>query len=63
MKPDMKNALVFAHRANIDRYRRLAKTRPTVTERNFTGRRLDEEEEALPECVRRDARFDRRDLA
>lgn len=51
MKPDMKNALVFAHRANIDRYQRLLKTHLTVTERNFIERRLSEEEEELLEIA------------
>lgn len=57
MKPDMKDALVLAHRANIDRYRRLLNTYLTATERNFVERRLDEEEEALLEVAERAARM------
>jgi len=63
MTLEMKNALVFAHRANIDRYRRLLKTYLTVTEREFIERRLGEEEEALLEIVQRAEVIDCRNAA
>lgn len=58
MKSDVKHALVFAHRTNIDRYRRLMKTHLTVNERQFIERRLDEEEQALMDIVQSAARLD-----
>lgn len=58
MKPDMRDALLLVHRANIDRYRKLLKTDLTVTERNFIERRLGEEEEELLEIAQRAARLD-----
>jgi len=44
---------MFAHRTNIDRYRRLLKTYLTVNEREFIERRLGEEEKALLEIAQR----------
>lgn len=57
MTPDMKEALVFAHRENIERYRRLLNTQLTATEREFIERRLGEEEAALLEFAERAARM------
>ena len=47
MKLDLQNALEFAYRANINRYRRLMSTYLTSDEREFVERRLGEEEKAL----------------
>lgn len=63
MTSDMKNAFVFARRANIDRYRRLLKTHLTVTERGFIERRLGEEEAALLEIVQEAELVDCRNVA
>lgn len=63
MTSDMKNAFLFARRANIDRYRRLLKTNLTVTERDFIERRLGEEEAALLEIVQRAELIDCRNVA
>ena len=43
----LRNASVFAHQANINRYRKLLTSDLTVNEREFIERRLGEEEEAL----------------
>ena len=58
MTLDMQNALVFAHRANINRYRKLLNTHLTVNERQFIERRLGEEEKALLEIVQSAALVD-----
>ena len=47
MKLDLQNALEFAYRANINRYRRLMTTYLTSDEREFVERRLGQEETAL----------------
>ena len=47
MKLDLQNALEFAYRANINRYRRLLSTYLTADEREFIERQLGEEEKAL----------------
>jgi hypothetical protein len=51
MTPNLREDLVFAHRTNIERYRRLLKTHLTVIEREFVERRLGEEERALMEIA------------
>ena len=53
MTSDMQKVMVFAHRTNIDRYRRLLKTYLTVNEREFIERRLDEEERSLMEVIQK----------
>ena len=53
MTSNLQNGLVYAHRANIDRYRRLLKTHLTEHERDFITRRLGEEEDALLEVANR----------
>jgi hypothetical protein len=58
MTSDMQKVLEFAHRANIDRYRRLLKTYLTVNERQFIERRLGDEEKALIEIAHRTALVD-----
>ena len=47
MTSDLSKALRSAHRANIDRYRRLLQTHLTDDERQFVERRIAEEEAAL----------------
>jgi hypothetical protein len=47
MTSELNKALRSAHRANIDRYRRLLKTHLTDGERQFVERRIAEEEAAL----------------
>jgi hypothetical protein len=44
---DDKLARLRTHRNNIDRYRRLLKTRLTQLERDYIDRRLSEEQSAL----------------
>jgi hypothetical protein len=46
------SALLFAHKANINRYRSLLKTYLTDNERKFVERRIGEEEKALFEITR-----------
>ena len=48
---DEKLALLRTHRNNIDRYRRLLKTRLTDLERRFIERRLSEEQTAMDELA------------
>jgi hypothetical protein len=62
MTPNKREKLVFAHRANIEKYRRLLKTHLTDIEREFIERRLGEEK-ALLEVVQRATLFDCRDAA
>lgn len=45
--PELKLALLSAHRANIERYRRLLETYLTSDERRFVERRLAEEQAAM----------------
>ena len=47
MMMDEKLALLRCHRGNIDRYRRLLKTKLTDLERAFIERRLSEEQAKL----------------
>lgn len=49
------NAFIFAHKANINRYRRLLQTYLTANERHFIQRRLGEEEKALMEAAQKAA--------
>jgi hypothetical protein len=46
-----KETIRFAHRANIDRYRRILETQLTAEERRFLERRLAEEQAALKELA------------
>ena len=48
---DFIKAREFAHRANIDRYRRLLRTHLSDLERDFLERRLAEEQAALRQMV------------
>ncbi len=43
------DALLFAHRTNIERYRKILQTHLTAQERSFVERRLAEERAALEE--------------
>jgi hypothetical protein len=63
MSSELRNALLFAHRTNIDRYRRLLTTYVTVNEREFVERRVSEEEEALQNLARKAALEDCLDSA
>ncbi len=47
MTSDLNKALRSAHRANIERYRRLLQTHLTENERQFVERRIAEEQRAL----------------
>ncbi len=47
MKFQGDSAQIFAHRANVARYRRMLTGRLTPVERDFIERRLTEENEAL----------------
>jgi hypothetical protein len=47
MGPDIQNAFVFAHQANIERYRKILETYLTTDERHFVESRLAEEQAAL----------------
>jgi hypothetical protein len=47
MTSDLNKALRSAHRANIDRYRRLLQTHLSDNERQFVERRIAEEQQAL----------------
>lgn len=58
MASDLQNALAYAHRANIDRYRRLLKTHLAHHEREFIEQRLGEEEDALLEVAQQAAQLD-----
>jgi hypothetical protein len=58
MTSNLQNSLIYAHRANIDRYRMLLKTYLTGNERQFIERRLGEEEKALMEIAQRAALVD-----
>lgn len=58
MQSDLQRVLIFAHRTNIDRYRRLLKSYLTVNERQFIERRLGEEEKALMDITQSATRLD-----
>jgi hypothetical protein len=60
MASGLESALRAAHRANIDRYRRLLKTDLTDIERQFVRRRLAEEQEALRQIAKTNALLDSR---
>jgi len=62
MTPNKREKLVFAHRTNIEKYRRLLRTHLTDIEREFVERRLGEEE-ALLEVVQRATVFHCKDAA
>lgn len=47
MDSKTQEAFVFAHKANIERYRRILETYLTTDERHFVERRLAEERAAL----------------
>lgn len=47
MSSEFDSAMQFAHRANIDRYRKLLESYLTAEERRFVERRLAEEQAAL----------------
>ena len=51
MQSDLQEVLIFAHRTNIDRYRRLLKTYLTDNERQFIEQRLGEEKKALTDIA------------
>ena len=53
MMSDLQNTLLYAHQANIDRYRKVLKTHLADHEREFIERRLGEEENALLEIAKR----------
>jgi hypothetical protein len=55
---DVQKTSLFAHRANIDRYRRLLASYLTAKEREFVERRLREEESALMVSARKAAEFE-----
>lgn len=55
MSQEWQTAFIFAHEANIERYRRLLRTYLTDTERAFVERRLAEEQSALQQLTRRAA--------
>jgi len=44
---NQRDALILAHRANIERYRKILKTRLTLQERAYVGRRIAEEKVEL----------------
>jgi LEA14-like dessication related protein len=46
-KSQMEQSFDFAHRSNIERYKKLLQTHLTEHERAFIQRRLDEERRAL----------------
>lgn len=58
MTSDMRKDLIFAHRTNIDRYRRILKSCLAPNERLFIEQRLNEEEKALLEVVQTHALVD-----
>jgi hypothetical protein len=58
MSADFNDTLRWAHRANIDRYRRILESEITARERAFIERRLAEEEEALLQISRETGRTD-----
>ena len=49
---DMDGAFLFAHKSNIQRYKKLLQTHLTDHERLFVQRRLDEETAALQQLAR-----------
>ncbi len=53
MTSETQNALLFAHRANIERYRKILETSQTAEEQRFLERRLAEEQAALEQLTDR----------
>ena len=51
MSSDFDAAMRFAHRSNIDRYRKILASALSAAERSFVERRLAEEQEALDRFV------------
>ena len=51
--PDMRDNLLFAHKANIERYRKILETFLTSEEERFVERRLAEEQTALDQLADR----------
>ena len=51
---ELKAAMSFAHRANIERYERLLRTTLTDHERAFIQRRLEEEQRVLTQLSQSD---------
>lgn len=51
MASDIQNNLLFAHKTNIERYRRILQTHLTPEERFFVERRLNEEQTAFEELA------------
>ncbi len=47
----MREKLLFAHKANIGKYRRILETHLTADERRFVEPRLNEEQAALEKLV------------
>jgi len=50
----LESSMSFAHRANIERYKKLLNTRLTDTERAFVLLRLEEERRALDQLSKSD---------
>ena len=48
---DVQNNLLFAHKANVERYRKILQTHLTAEERVFVERRLSEEQRALEQLA------------
>ena len=44
---DTRNNLLFAHKTNVEKYRRILETYLTAEERRFVERRLNEEQASL----------------
>ena len=51
MDPETQEVFVFAHKTNIQRYRRTLETYLTTEERRFVERRIAEEEAALQQIA------------
>ena len=51
MISEVKRNARWAHQANIERYRKILKTRLSETERQFIDRRLTEEQQALRQTI------------
>jgi hypothetical protein len=52
---DLDTILIAAHRGNVRRYKRLLRTHLTDLERSFVLRRIDEENAALRDLLRKRA--------
>ena len=51
MASDTRNDMLFAHKTNIEKYRRILGTHLTAEERRFVERRLDEERKAVEQLA------------